>query len=604
MFRPSASRKLLPAAVLCCAVFYGIPPAAAQDAAWLTDFNNGLRTAAQTNRLVLVHFWASWCRPCRQMEAEVLSRPEVLSALQGDYVLVKIDRDREPGLAARFGVDAVPSDVVLTPRGEIVDKSVGANTAERYVERLGRVAWTWRQREQTLLASGGGPNGPIAPGPGSPGTPTAPQRAALPADQPALPSMNLTIPMPKQPLPQFAQNPSREPASNWSAATAAGLASAGAAGPGSLPRPNDRPNPSETAWSGAPVGLPAASPWTMPQAAAPSGSGYAGWAQPTPTGPAATPSAPWQVPAAQPAPKQIAEAPFAQAPYGSPAVPTPSQPAFQPQAIPPQPPVGSRATMAGMGGASDAVAARRDPALEIPPGNPPLAMEGYCPVSLMEKERWVLGNRRWGVRHEGRTYLFAGPEEQRKFLADPDRYAPVSGGRDIVKALEAGQWTDGRRDYGGWFAGRVYLFDSEESFRKFSADPERYVQAWEQLQASWRQGQGMPVYAQPPMLGGPTQQGGNDAGPLEAAAAPVPGASYQTPIGRYRTPIGAGYAGGYDRPQAFANPFGGATTASVTNTPAGYAAPVTSGYAAPSGGYPGVAPSGYNPAVGLPYRNF
>ncbi len=567
MFRPSNYRKLLPAAVLFWAVCSGGPPAQAQDAAWLTDFNAGLRAAAQTNRLVLVHFWASWCRPCRQMEAEVLSRPEVLAALQGNYVLVKIDRDREPGLAGRFGVDAVPADVVLTPQGELVDKSVGANTAERYVERLGRVAWTWRQRQQTLMAASGAgvPGGAFSAVPSGPvAAPAQPPRATLPADQPAPPGLSLNIPMPKQPLPQFAQSSPSGPAPNWNAAPAT-ASSATNGFPGVAARAPQ--SASDGAWTAAPVAPPASSPWTMPPAAVPPVGAQADWAQSAPPGPGPAASTPWQTPA-QPPVEQVA-----QAPYGPPPLPAQAQPVFNPQPIPPQPPVGSRASSEGMGNAfaSAEAAARRNPALEIPPGNPPLAMEGYCPVSLMEKERWVLGNRRWGVRHEGRTYLFAGPEEQQKFLADPERYAPVFGGRDIVKILETGELADGRRDYGGWFAGRVYLFDSEDSYRKFTADPERYVQGWEQLQAAWRQGQGMPVQAQAPMLGGPARQGPNGGMPAEAAASPVPGASYQMPIG-------AGYGGGYGS-QEFANPWNGspAATASGVGMPAGYAAPAAPG---------------------------
>ena len=124
-------------------------------------------------------------------------------------------------------------------------------------------------------------------------------------------------------------------------------------------------------------------------------------------------------------------------------------------------------------------------------GNPPLALDGYCAVSLCENQRWVMGDRRWGITHRGRTYLFAGPEEQRRFFADPDRYAPMVSGNDIVLATEQGQAVPGMREHGVFFENRVYLFSSEASLEKFARNPNVYANhALEALRAgSCRPGQ-------------------------------------------------------------------------------------------------------------------
>ncbi len=100
-------------------------------------------------------------------------------------------------------------------------------------------------------------------------------------------------------------------------------------------------------------------------------------------------------------------------------------------------------------------------------------------MTLAEREQWVPGNVRWGVRHEGRTYLFAGPEEQRRFLDNRnyERYAPALSGNDVVLFAEQGLIVPGRRDFGGWYQNRLYLFSSEETCRKFDADPARYLGA-------------------------------------------------------------------------------------------------------------------------------
>ncbi len=116
--------------------------------------------------------------------------------------------------------------------------------------------------------------------------------------------------------------------------------------------------------------------------------------------------------------------------------------------------------------------------------NPPLCLEGYCPVFLVDnmgldveadKRKWVLGVRQWGAIHRGRAYLFAGPRQQERFLADPDRYAPIMSGNDVVLAVDHGQTVPGRRNFGALFGNHVYLFASEDSLQRFEQSPNLYA---------------------------------------------------------------------------------------------------------------------------------
>lgn len=107
-------------------------------------------------------------------------------------------------------------------------------------------------------------------------------------------------------------------------------------------------------------------------------------------------------------------------------------------------------------------------------GGMPMGMEGYCPVTLIEKGAWVEGNMQYGARHRGRTYLFAGPAEQQAFFSAPDRYAPALSGDDPVLAMDAGQRVQGDRRYGLTYESRTYLFSSPETLNAFTAAPEVY----------------------------------------------------------------------------------------------------------------------------------
>lgn len=108
-------------------------------------------------------------------------------------------------------------------------------------------------------------------------------------------------------------------------------------------------------------------------------------------------------------------------------------------------------------------------------GSMPVGLEGYCPVTLAERGVWVEGRAQWGVRHRGRTYLFAGVEQQKAFLSDPDRYAPALSGDDPVMAFDAGKSTPGQRRYGVTYQSRTYLFSSTETRDAFAANPQRYT---------------------------------------------------------------------------------------------------------------------------------
>lgn len=111
----------------------------------------------------------------------------------------------------------------------------------------------------------------------------------------------------------------------------------------------------------------------------------------------------------------------------------------------------------------------------LPPGAPPLGFEGYCPVSMRQQWKWVDGDPQWGAIHRGRTYWFAGPTEQQKFLANPDLYSPALSGIDPVLAIDHRQMVPGKREHSIDYDDQFYLFSSEATLQQFTSNPERYA---------------------------------------------------------------------------------------------------------------------------------
>ena len=73
---------------------------------------------------VLVDFWAEWCGPCK-MIAPVLD--ELASEYQGKVKIGKVNIDEHQGLAAQFGVRAIPTLLVIK-NGQVAEQMVGAKS--------------------------------------------------------------------------------------------------------------------------------------------------------------------------------------------------------------------------------------------------------------------------------------------------------------------------------------------------------------------------------------------------------------------------------------------------------------------------------------------
>ncbi len=136
---------ILTAALFCCGpltLAYQAPsapepgdqmePGARVGVMWYHSYQDGMKAAQARDRPVLIKFSANWCAWCKKMDHEVLAQPLIATEL-GKFVCIKVDTDKDQGLALAYAVRSLPRILVVNTHDEIVGDWLGYRDTDAFL---------------------------------------------------------------------------------------------------------------------------------------------------------------------------------------------------------------------------------------------------------------------------------------------------------------------------------------------------------------------------------------------------------------------------------------------------------------------------------------
>lgn len=90
------------------------------------------REVVESEKPILVDFWASWCNPCRMLSPVI---EEIAEEAKEEYKVGKVNVDEQPELAAKFKIMSIPTLIVLK-NGTVIEKSIGVKGKDEIISMV------------------------------------------------------------------------------------------------------------------------------------------------------------------------------------------------------------------------------------------------------------------------------------------------------------------------------------------------------------------------------------------------------------------------------------------------------------------------------------
>jgi len=129
--------KRIPVFLFFIAAFaFILPQAHAID--WKYNLQDALKSAKAQHKPIMIDFYTDWCGWCKKLDSDTYSDPKVNAAAK-KFICVKIDAEKEPNLASKYGVSGYPTIIFLDSNGTVLSKIPGYLPPDKFLANMNKI---------------------------------------------------------------------------------------------------------------------------------------------------------------------------------------------------------------------------------------------------------------------------------------------------------------------------------------------------------------------------------------------------------------------------------------------------------------------------------
>ena len=106
---------------------------AAKELFSIAEFEAAKKAAESSGKLLVVDFKADWCGPCKMMDKTTWKDPSLIELIEEKAVPIQVDVDKRPDLASKYGIEMLPTIMLIDAEGKVVNQTIGYQDAKAMI---------------------------------------------------------------------------------------------------------------------------------------------------------------------------------------------------------------------------------------------------------------------------------------------------------------------------------------------------------------------------------------------------------------------------------------------------------------------------------------